>query len=74
MQVTCFSDSEENTVGKSHLVPFLPEARLRELGGLYEKVPLSLHTSQRGQDLAEPTTSHPGGIKEGGTYSVSGQC
>jgi hypothetical protein len=36
--VTCFSDSEENTVGKSHLVPFLPEARLRELGGLYEKV------------------------------------
>ncbi|EIE23769.1 class I glutamine amidotransferase-like protein [Coccomyxa subellipsoidea C-169] len=36
-RVTCFSDSEENTVGKSHLVPFLPEARLRELGGLYEK-------------------------------------
>lgn len=25
-------------MGKSHLVPFLPEARLRELGGLYEKV------------------------------------
>lgn len=36
-RVTCFSDSEENTVGKSHLVPFLPESRLRELGGLYEK-------------------------------------
>ncbi len=38
MQVTCFSDSEEDTVGKSDVVPFKPETRLRELGGLYEKV------------------------------------
>lgn len=37
-QVTCFSTSEENIVGKNDAVPFLPEARLRELGGLYEKV------------------------------------
>lgn len=37
-QVTCFSNSEENTVGKSDVVPFMPESRLRELGGLYEKV------------------------------------
>ena len=37
-QVTCFSDSEEKAVGKDHLVQFLPESRLRELGGLYEKV------------------------------------
>ncbi len=38
MQVTCFSDSEEDAVGKSDVVPFKPETRLRELGGLYEKV------------------------------------
>ena len=25
-------------MGKSSIVPFMPEARLRELGGLYEKV------------------------------------
>jgi hypothetical protein len=25
-------------VGKGHLVPFWPESRMRELGGLYEKV------------------------------------
>jgi putative intracellular protease/amidase len=36
-RVTCFSDSEEDTVGKSDVVPFKPETRLRELGGLYEK-------------------------------------
>ena len=37
-QVTCFSDSEEDAVGKSKVVPFMLETRLRELGGLYEKV------------------------------------
>ncbi len=40
MQVTCFSDSEEKIVGKDHIVQFMPEARLKELGGLYEKVGL----------------------------------
>ena len=40
-QVTCFSNSEEDTVGKSDIVPFMPEKRLSELGGLYEKVSLT---------------------------------
>lgn len=43
-QVTCFSDSEEDAVGKSKVVPFMPETRLRELGGLYEKVQPDLKT------------------------------
>lgn len=52
VQVTCFSDSEEKAVGKDHVVPFMPESRLRELGGLYEKV--------RGHPLLMP----PGGLQQ----------
>lgn len=37
-QMTCFSNSEEDTVGKSNLVAFMPESRMKELGALYEKV------------------------------------
>lgn len=36
-KVTGFSDAEEYAVAKEKLVPFLLEAKLRELGGLYEK-------------------------------------
>ncbi|PNH12142.1 hypothetical protein TSOC_000939, partial [Tetrabaena socialis] len=35
-KVTGFSDAEEYAVAKEKVVPFLLEARLRELGGLYE--------------------------------------
>jgi len=35
-KVTGFSDAEEKAVGLDHMVPFLLETRLRELGGLYE--------------------------------------
>jgi putative intracellular protease/amidase len=35
-KVTGFSDAEEKAVGLDHVVPFLLETRLRELGGLYE--------------------------------------
>ncbi|KXZ42941.1 hypothetical protein GPECTOR_110g234 [Gonium pectorale] len=35
-EVTGFSDAEEYAVAKEKLVPFMLEARLRELGGLYE--------------------------------------
>jgi putative intracellular protease/amidase len=35
--VTGFSDSEEIAVGKDHLVPFLLEAKLKEMGGVYSK-------------------------------------
>ena len=34
-KVTGFSDSEERAVAKEHLVPFLLEAKLKELGGAY---------------------------------------
>ena len=36
-KVTGFSNTEEKAVGKDHLVPFLLEDKLKELGGLYEK-------------------------------------
>ena len=36
-KVTGFSDTEEVAVGKDHLVPFMLEARLKELGGVYSK-------------------------------------
>jgi len=35
-KVTGFSDSEEVAVGKDHLVPFMLESKLKELGGAYE--------------------------------------
>ncbi|GAX85663.1 hypothetical protein CEUSTIGMA_g13078.t1 [Chlamydomonas eustigma] len=35
-KVTGFSDSEEVAVGKDHLVPFMLETKLKELGGVYE--------------------------------------
>ncbi len=34
--VTGFTDSEEKAVGLDHVVPFLLESKLRELGGLFE--------------------------------------
>lgn len=37
MQVTGFSNSEERAVGKTDMVPFLLEDKLRELGGDYRK-------------------------------------
>ncbi|MCC0806155.1 type 1 glutamine amidotransferase domain-containing protein [Methylobacterium sp. W2] len=37
-RVTGFSDSEERAVGLAEAVPFLLEARLRDLGGRYESV------------------------------------
>lgn len=36
-RVTGFSNSEEEAVGKTKLVPFLLEDKLKELGGKYEK-------------------------------------
>ncbi len=36
-RVTGFSNTEEEAVGLTEVVPFLLEDRLRELGGLYEK-------------------------------------
>jgi putative intracellular protease/amidase len=35
--VTGFSNSEEEAVGKSSIVPFLLEDKLKELGGEYSK-------------------------------------
>ena len=37
-KVAGFSNTEEEAVGKTKLVPFLLEDRLKELGGKYEKV------------------------------------
>ena len=36
-QVTGFSNTEEDAVGKAQYVPFLLEDKLKELGGKYEK-------------------------------------
>lgn len=38
-KVTGFSDEEENMVGLADQVPFLLEAKLKELGGIYERGP-----------------------------------
>lgn len=35
-KVTGFTDSEEKAVGLDHVVPFLLESKLRELGGVFE--------------------------------------
>lgn len=37
LKVTGFADSEEEAVGKTTVVPFLLESKLKELGGVYEK-------------------------------------
>ena len=37
MQVTGFSNTEEEAVGKTAAVPFLLEDKLKELGGEYSK-------------------------------------
>lgn len=37
VQVTGFSNSEEEAVGKTAIVPFLLEDKLKELGGEYSK-------------------------------------
>lgn len=37
VQVTGFSNAEEEAVGKTAIVPFLLEDRLKELGGEYSK-------------------------------------
>lgn len=38
VQVTSFSNSEEKSVGKDTVVPFLLEDKLKELGAEYQKV------------------------------------
>ncbi|KAJ7527071.1 hypothetical protein O6H91_16G035000 [Diphasiastrum complanatum] len=38
-KVTGFSNTEEEAVGKTKVVPFLLEDKLKELGGLYERAP-----------------------------------
>jgi putative intracellular protease/amidase len=38
-RVTGFANSEEEAVHLTHVVPFLVEAELKRLGGLYEKAP-----------------------------------
>jgi hypothetical protein len=42
--VTSFSNSEEESVGKEAVVPFLLEDKLLELGAKYEKVPSLIST------------------------------
>ena len=49
-QVTGFTNSEEKAVQKEHLVPFMLEDRLKELGGLFERGPdWSQHAVRDGQ-------------------------
>lgn len=38
-RVTGFTNSEEDAVGLTHVVPFLVEDELQRLGGIFEKVP-----------------------------------
>ena len=38
-RVSCFTNTEEEAVGLSQVVPFLLEDRLKELGGLFERGP-----------------------------------
>ena len=38
-RVTGFANSEEEEVQLTHVVPFLVEDRLKQLGGLFEKAP-----------------------------------
>jgi len=38
-RVSGFTNTEENSVGLAHVVPFLLEDRLKELGGLFERGP-----------------------------------
>lgn len=42
--MTSFSNSEEKSVGKEAVVPFLLEDKLKELGAKYEKVPILIST------------------------------
>ncbi|KAH9853675.1 class I glutamine amidotransferase-like protein [Lenzites betulinus] len=62
-KATGFSDLEEEQIGKVKDVPFLLEARIKELGGAYEKAPepWKPHVVQDGNLITgqNPASAHP---------------
>ncbi|OSC98966.1 class I glutamine amidotransferase-like protein [Trametes coccinea BRFM310] len=63
---TAFSDLEEAQVGKEKDIPFLPETRIKELGGRYEKAkePWQAHVVKDGNLITGQNPASAQGVAE----------